>query len=266
MDLERTATTTEQYDVKNTLNRDNLICLDCETTGLDPTKENGIPRAEILTLSIIDGYGNVLFDQMFKPEYITEWSGAEAVNGISPQMVSEAPAIKEYLSEIQNIFDAKTEILGYNVVFDVRFLKEAGITIDNVDERIVHPTMQDFALVYGDYNPTYDDYKWQKLTTAAAYIDYEWTGKAHGSLADAQATLALAEWLYDKGNYHKALDKLQQSNPLRPNPNVGSEALKAQFAERAQEGAHKRKSMQAQEQKSVAAQSVQAKQHKGKTA
>ena len=31
--------------------------------------------------------------------------------------------------------------------------------------------------------------------TAADHIGYEWTGRAHGSLADALATLAVQRWL-----------------------------------------------------------------------
>ena len=34
-----------------------------------------------------------------------------------------------------------------------------------------------------------------KLTDAADHIGYEWTGRAHGSLSDALATLAVQEWL-----------------------------------------------------------------------
>lgn len=44
-----------------------------------------------------------------------------------------------------------------------------------------------------------EDYKWQKLTTAAAYYDYDWNVKgieAHNSLADCFATLFV---------YHKIL-------------------------------------------------------------
>lgn len=34
-----------------------------------------------------------------------------------------------------------------------------------------------------------------KLVDAADHIGYEWTGRAHGSLADALATLAVQRWL-----------------------------------------------------------------------
>lgn len=35
----------------------------------------------------------------------------------------------------------------------------------------------------------------EKLVDAADHIGYEWTGRAHGSLADALATLAVQRWL-----------------------------------------------------------------------
>ena len=37
--------------------------------------------------------------------------------------------------------------------------------------------------------------KREKLVDAADHIGYEWTGRAHGSLADALATLAVQRWL-----------------------------------------------------------------------
>ena len=46
----------------------------------------------------------------------------------------------------------------------------------------------------------YEDYKWQKLTTAAAYYDYDWAEheEAHNSLGDCFATLFV---------YHKILSE-----------------------------------------------------------
>lgn len=35
----------------------------------------------------------------------------------------------------------------------------------------------------------------EELMDAADHIGYEWTGRAHGSLADALATLAVQRWL-----------------------------------------------------------------------
>ena len=39
------------------------------------------------------------------------------------------------------------------------------------------------------------DFESEEEAVAAAHIGYEWTGRAHGSLADALATLAVQRWL-----------------------------------------------------------------------
>lgn len=200
-----------------------LICLDCETTGLDPNAD------EILTLSIIGADGSTLFDETFRPVRKTEWPQAEAVNGISPESVAGCRPIYDYLGEIQAIFDSTREILGYNVEFDLGFIAAAGIDLvhpddrkagigaqseDAVRDRMAHRPMQDFAEVYGEWNPRRADWRWKKLTFAADHIGYAWEGRAHGSLADAKATLALAEWLYDEGNLERARSERSEARGL----------------------------------------------------
>lgn len=181
------------------LDLENLVCFDVETTGL---KAFGSDRDEILTLSICDGYGRPLFDRMFKPLHKTSWPSAERVNGISPEAVEACPAITEYSDEIQSIFDGAEEVIGYNIGFDLGFLSAAGIVVD--EAKYKHEPMFDFAEVYGAYDKFHDDWKWQKLTKAAEYIGYDWgETKAHSSMADVLASLALAKWLYDDGNLER---------------------------------------------------------------
>lgn len=186
--------------IKTPLDHEHLICLDVETTGLSPVGED---KDEILTLSICDGYGNELFEGMFKPMGKTHWEGAQAVNGISPEMVSNCPPITSCLEQVQAIIDSAEEIIGYNVGFDLRFLRAAGFEID--EAKYKHEPMYDFAEIYGEFDGVHDNPKWQKLTTAAKHIGYVWKGTAHESMADVLASLALAEWLYDEGNYKKEM-------------------------------------------------------------
>ena len=50
--------------------------------------------------------------------------------------------------------------------------------------------MMDFAPIYGEWSEYHGDYKWQSLSTCAAYYGYDWgEDKAHDSLADCKATL-----------------------------------------------------------------------------
>lgn len=119
------------------------ICLDTETTGLNPSFD------EILQLSIIDSNTNeVLFNDYFKPQYTVCWDEAQAVNGISYDDVSNCKSITQSLAQIQNIIDRADKIYGYNVNFDIAFLEQAGIEVraELVD------VMTEFAEQYGEWN------------------------------------------------------------------------------------------------------------------
>lgn len=159
------------------------IVIDTETTGLDSSKD------EILQLSIIDERGNTLFNEYFKPIKVKDWKAAERVNGISPEMVADCKDIYHYFSEIQQIlYDADT-IIGYNTEFDLNFLADCGFELYEDVETV--DVMREFAPIYGEWSEDRQDYKWQKLTTCAAYYEYDWeiSERAHNSLGDCFATL-----------------------------------------------------------------------------
>lgn len=61
------------------------ICFDTETTGLQTATD------EILSLSIIDDSGNVLFDSLIKPYFHDKWDDAQKIHGITPEDVKDAP-------------------------------------------------------------------------------------------------------------------------------------------------------------------------------
>ena len=134
--------------------KNKYIIIDTETTGFHPYDGD-----ELLQVSIIDTDGNVLFDEYFKPQHRTEWKEAEQVNGISPEMVADRPAISEKISEINAIIENSDTIIGYNTQFDIGFLKANGAIVpDDIDTIDV---MEDFAEIYGERNSFRDGYKWQ---------------------------------------------------------------------------------------------------------
>ena len=166
------------------------IYFDTETTGLHPGVGEG---DEIITLSIVDGDGKVLHDATYRPRWNEAWPEAQAIHGISPADVAGLPTIEGDLPKISGIFEEADEICGYNVEFDLRFLAALGIRPSEDAENI--DTMQLYAPIHGDWSEHFDDWKWCKLTVAADEIGYEWTGAAHGSLADTLATKAVQEWI-----------------------------------------------------------------------
>lgn len=171
--------------------KNKYIIIDTETTGFHPYDGD-----ELLQVSIIDTDGNVLFDEYFKPQHRTEWKEAEQVNGISPEMVADRPAISEKISEINAIIENSDTIIGYNTQFDIGFLKANGAIVPDDLETV--DVMEDFAKIYGEWNSARGSYKWQKLTIAADYYGYDWSEhkEAHNSLGDCYATL----FVYDKIN------------------------------------------------------------------
>lgn len=178
--------------------------IDTETTGLfpygrEPPYEDCVPD-EMLQLSIMNvATGRTLYDKLLWPAHRKSWYQAEQVNHISFDMVRDAPSVYEERSRIQEIIDGARLVIGYNTSFDMGFMEAAGISFEKVKWAI--DVMDDFAAHYGEFVDWAEDYKWQKLTTAARLTKYDeayWvhgSKTAHDSLEDCKATLHVAKWL-----------------------------------------------------------------------
>lgn len=172
----------ENLDKIKSISKEDILCYDVETTGLDTSDD------EILQLSIINGNGDVLFNQYIRPKHHNNWEGAENVHGISPEDVKDKPTFDHCKNEIQSIFSKAKLIVGYNnIQFDNYLMDAAGIKIPT--DALQYDVMLEFAPIYGDWSETYEDYKWQKLCVCADYYGYQNSGKFHDSLEDVRATL-----------------------------------------------------------------------------
>lgn len=147
------------------------IVLDTETTGLDPEAD------EILQLAIIDGNGNVLWNKLYKPEYVTHWPDAEAINHINPFDVRKCECITKDVEAIQNIINRAREICTFNAKFDLAFLAEIGIRLNR---NKVTDTMREYAETF---------YGSKKITLECAAEDCKYSYNAHDALEDCKATL-----------------------------------------------------------------------------
>lgn len=159
------------------------LVIDTETTGLNPYEH------ELLECSIIDTKGDVLYHSYVRP-CAEEWPEAQAVNGITPAMVRDAPTISQCREEISRVLHQASTIIGYNTEFDLAFLAANGIAVPR-DVEIVD-VMRLFAPTYGEWSETHGDYKWQSLLNCAGHYGYDWSshpGQPHDSLADCYATL-----------------------------------------------------------------------------
>ena len=135
-------------------NQSKIIVFDTETTGLDSEMD------EILQLSIIDGDGKVLLNEYVQPYIKAEWPKAQEINNISPGMVRDSCFPHELIPKVKGIFASAEVIVGYNVNFDAKFIRNWGIDIQK--DKLLD-VMELFADIYGEWNEKYQNFKWQKL-------------------------------------------------------------------------------------------------------
>lgn len=159
------------------------ICLDVETTGVDPS------TAEILQLSIIDYNGKVLFNEYIKPDEAEEWPGAERIHHISPFQVRNKPHLSYYYKKLKHIFNNAELIIAYNGDhYDIPIIARYGFP--ELTSKESFDIMLEFAPIYGAWDDYHRDYTWQKLSTCADYYGYSnSTASFHDSLEDVRATL-----------------------------------------------------------------------------
>lgn len=163
------------------------IVIDTETTGLHPEQGD-----ELLQVSIIGEDGVKIFDSLIHPIFSSSWEEAMEVNHITPEMVQDAPYIGDVSDDLRRIIQSADTVIGYNTMFDLRFLDYcAGITLD-IGTRVVD--------VMADFTRYMQATRWIKLTEAAAYFNFDWSqAPAHNSLGDCLATLHVYKALQERG-------------------------------------------------------------------
>lgn len=186
------------------------IVFDVETTGLSSKYD------EILQISIIDLNGNILLNSYVKPYFNIEWTEAMKVNGIKPEMVENAPYPHELIPLVRDIFSSSDTWIGYNINFDLAFLRYWGI--DSTDNTIKIDVMRDFSALYGVWSSYYEDFKYQSLDRCARYFEYD-EFEAHNSLEDVKATLhcyKCIEEMIKNGSYqeivHSNYERIYKDN------------------------------------------------------
>ena len=159
----------------SSMDRSRILVFDTETTGIFRHRD------EIIQLTILDGYGSILYSSYIRPKHRKSWKKAERVNHISYEMVKDYPSMEEEKDKIQEIFNNAKLIVGYNVNFDINLIENAGIIV--LGERF--DVMTEFAHFRADTER--QRYYNCKLIECADYFGYSFT--PHNAEEDANATL-----------------------------------------------------------------------------
>lgn len=155
------------------------LILDTETTGLGPLDE-------VIEIALISLNGDVLLNTLVRPNRQIPVE-ASRIHGITDEAVAKAPTIIELEPELNRLLAGRT-VAVYNAEFDFKLLKQTlshhrvPITLNWKDW---HCIMQLYSRFYGNWNPDYRSYRWQRLDAAARQCGIT-APQTHRALDDAQ--------------------------------------------------------------------------------
>lgn len=163
------------------------LIIDTETTGVNI-------KSEIVEISIINSYGEILFNSLVKPS-----SGipeeATNIHGISDSDVANSPQWPEIHNEVISIIGGK-EVVAYNAEFDERMIylsaRKYGLAVGiNLDFACA-------MFMYSDYIEYGRNY-YASLRHAAEYFGIK-VEESHRSLSDCRTTLSLIKAIASEFN------------------------------------------------------------------
>lgn len=176
------------------LAREDVVILDCETTGTEA-------HDEIVELGAINTLGDVLIHEYIMPK-CEIGEGAASVHGLTREKLSSLdarPYVEAAATAVTKHLKGASLIIAYNAAFDMRLLAQTArkfaFDLPAVPWRCA---MLDYAKHVGEWNPQRQSYRWWKLGQAAdmegVIIDTE---AEHTALGDCRMTLSLmrAVWV-----------------------------------------------------------------------
>lgn len=183
-----------------------FIVIDTETTGLKSLQDEII---EVAAIYFENWEPSLKFETLVKPKNKIPLD-IEVLTGIKNDMVQNAPSFNEIISALHQ-FVGKYNIVGHNLLFDLRFLYRNGFNFytqkrkyyDTLDiahkilrgpKKIWDPDLESYEI---DYEKDYDVDNF-KLDTLCDYFEIRDNSSAHRALSDCLATGLLFKNLAQK--------------------------------------------------------------------
>lgn len=170
---------------KSVIRRGEYLVLDTETTGLE--------RGEICQICIVDAAGKVQLNTLVKPVNRIPLE-ASKIHDIYDSDVTNSPDWATVSKMVQAIL-ADRDVVIYNATYDRNMMHQsaeaAGLAkVEWKELARFWDAMEPFAAVFGEWNQYRQNFKWQKLSTAASYYKLP-VVDAHSALGDCLMTLGV---------------------------------------------------------------------------
>lgn len=177
-----------------------FICLDLETTGLNPKTDKII---EIGAIRIENGVETGIFETFVNPGRLLEERIVE-LTGINDADLENAPLIQEVLPQFLE-FAKDLPLLGHSVLFDFSFIKKAAVNQKLTFEREGIDTLK-IARQY------LTEFPHRSLGYLCEY--YQIPHHAHRALEDARATIRLHEILWEQFGQQETMTDVSEKSDM----------------------------------------------------
>lgn len=174
------------------MDRARVLFFDLELTGF-------YDHDEILSITIVDGFGNFIMDTLVRPVSTKSWKKTEEIHKITPEMVKDAPVLEKLKPRLKEIFADADNVIAYGVSTDYSHIKH--IYDDAAEREEFHKKIRCCANEFVRY--THEHLPEQihaSLTDAMSCFGIEWEGVAHSSIADTLGCRKVWEVLFP--NYY----------------------------------------------------------------
>ena len=166
------------------INQEHFVCIDCETTGLDP-KQDRIIEVAVVHFTLQEVFGSC--ESLIDPQCpIPETS--IAIHHITQEMVTGKPVIAAFLPQVLDLI-GKRIIVGHGVGFDIEILAQAAERA-GIPHTLRHNLILDtlrMARLYGD-SPT------NSLEQLRRHFNIEAEG-AHRAMNDVVVNMEVFKYL-----------------------------------------------------------------------
>ena len=172
--------------------REHVLFFDLELTGF-------YDRDEIISISVVNGEGEVVMDTLVKPVHTKKWKKTEKIHGITPEMVQDSPTLAELEPKIKQMFAESESIIAYGISTDFSHIKTIYETEE--EQNALHDKISccanEFVRYIHEHHP---EVVHASLTDAMEVLDIAWDGIPHSSIADTIACKKVWERLFP--NYY----------------------------------------------------------------